>query len=177
MYHGGDREVLGVHLLSQPVDLPAGIAEDYSLGDGERLVDVAEGLELPIFPLDGHVELTDTVQGQFLLLDEDPDRFPHEAFGHLQHLAGHGGRQQHHLDVLVQLLEDIVDLVLEPPAQHFVGLVQDEHLDVPSAEHLPADHVVDTTRCSCKAHKNGKNAASTIFIDFGGFFFVHDEVR
>ena len=37
-YHGGDSEVPLVHLLSQPVDLPACVAEDNSLNGKEENV-------------------------------------------------------------------------------------------------------------------------------------------
>ena len=45
------------------------------------------------------VKLADTLEGQLLLLDKDPDGVPHEALGHLQHVTGHGGRQQDHLNI------------------------------------------------------------------------------
>lgn len=35
-----------------------------------------------------------------------------------------------HLNVCAQLLEDLIDLILEPSTQHFVGLIQNKHLDV-----------------------------------------------
>lgn len=43
------------------------------------------------------VELSDTLQGQLLLLDQDADGVTHEFGGDFQHLLGHGGRQQDHL--------------------------------------------------------------------------------
>ena len=46
--HGRDRKVLGVHLLREPVDLSTRVAEYYSLGDGQCLVDIAQGLQLPL---------------------------------------------------------------------------------------------------------------------------------
>ena len=97
-HHGRDGEVPLVHLLREPVDLPAGVAEDDSLGDGQRLVQVAQGVQLPFLALDRDVELPDTLEGQLLLLDEDADWLAHEAGRHLQHLGGHGGRQQNDLD-------------------------------------------------------------------------------
>ena len=67
------------------------------------------------------------------------DWVPHETGGHLQHIVGHGGGHQDHLGLLVQdelldvvgpedlaageMPEHIVDLVLEPAAQHLVNLV------------------------------------------------------
>ena len=133
-----------MHLLGQPVDLPAGVAEDNSLSNGECLIEIAQGVQLPLLALDGHVELTDTLEGQLLLLDEDSDGITHEAGGHLQDLGGHGGREKHHLDVGVQVPEHIVDLVLETTGQHLVGLIQDEHLDIVRPQDLSGNHVKDT---------------------------------
>ena len=45
---GGDGEVSGVHLLSQPLDLPTSVTEDDSLGDGEGLVQVTQRVQLPL---------------------------------------------------------------------------------------------------------------------------------
>ena len=95
--HGRHCEVALVHLLSQPVDLPPGVAEDDGLGDGEGLVEVAQGVKLPLLTLDRDVELANTLEGELLLLDEDADGVPHEPGGHLKHLLGHCGGQQDHL--------------------------------------------------------------------------------
>jgi hypothetical protein len=53
--HGGDGELALVELLGKPVDLAAGRAEDDGLGDGDSLVQVAKGVELPVLLLDGNV--------------------------------------------------------------------------------------------------------------------------
>lgn len=37
-----------MHLLSQPVHLPAGVDEDHSLGDGQGLVQITQGVQLPL---------------------------------------------------------------------------------------------------------------------------------
>jgi hypothetical protein len=68
------------------------------LCDGEGLVEVTQGVQLPLLPLHGNVELPDTLEGELLLLDEDADGVAHEAGGHLQHLGGHRRRQQDHLE-------------------------------------------------------------------------------
>jgi hypothetical protein len=60
------------------------------------------------------------------------------------HLRGHGGREQHDLDVGVKVTEDVIDLILKSSRQHLVGLVEDKHLDLVGAEHLARDHVKDT---------------------------------
>lgn len=59
--HGGDSEVVLSHLVGQPVHFLLGVAEDHRLGDGERVVQVAEGIELPLFLLHSNEELLDTL--------------------------------------------------------------------------------------------------------------------
>ena len=49
-YHSGDCEVTGMHLLRQPVNFPASVAEDDSLSDCERLIKITQGVQLPVLP-------------------------------------------------------------------------------------------------------------------------------
>ena len=72
------REVARVHLLREPLDLPARVDEDHRLRDRQRLVQVAQRVELPLLPLDHHVELLDAVERELVALDEDADRVAHE---------------------------------------------------------------------------------------------------
>ena len=65
--HATDGEVALLHVLLQPVDLATCVAVDDGLGDGEGLVQIAKGVEFPLFPLDGNVELLDTLEGEFVL--------------------------------------------------------------------------------------------------------------
>ena len=142
--HGGDSEVTGSELVGEPVDLSAGVAEDNGLGDGDSLVQVGEGVELPVLLLDGNVELLDTFKGKLVLLDENTDGVAHELGGDLEDVLGHGGGQKNDLGGLGQKLEDVVDLLGETAGQHFVGLVEDEHLHVVGLEDTALDHVLDT---------------------------------
>jgi hypothetical protein len=144
--HGGDGEVTGSELVGEPVDLPAGVAEDNGLGDCDGLVQVGEGVELPILLLDGNVELLDTFEGKLVLLDEDTDGVAHELGGDLEDVLGHGSGQENDLGGLGQKLEDIVDLLGETAGQHLVGLVKDEHLHGVGLQDTTLDHVVDTAR-------------------------------
>lgn len=111
--HGGDSEVTGRELVGQPVDLPAGVAEDDGLGDGDSLVKVGEGVKLPVLLLDSNVELLDTFEGQLSLLDQDTDRVTHELGGHFEDVLGHGSGEQDNLGGLGEELEDVVDLLGE----------------------------------------------------------------
>jgi hypothetical protein len=142
--HGRDGEVTGSELVGEPVDLSAGVAEDDGLGDGDGLVQVGQGVELPVLLLDGNVELLDTFEGKLVLLDQDTDGVAHELGGDLEDVLGHGGGQEDDLGGLGQKLEDVVDLLGETARQHLVGLVEDEHLHVVGLENTTLDHVLDT---------------------------------
>jgi len=134
-----------VHLLRQPIHLPASVAEDDGLCDRDRLVQIAQGVQFPFLLFDRDVELLDTFQGQFVPLDENPNRLSHELLGHLEHVRGHGGGEKDDLGVLREELEDLVDLVLETAGQHFISLIETEDLDGVGPEGPTVDHVVDTT--------------------------------
>lgn len=116
--HGGDGEITGLELVGKPVDLPAGVAEDDGLGDSNGLVEIREGVELPLFLLNSNVELLDTFKGKFGLLDQDADGVTHELGGDLQDVWGHGSREKDDLGGLGQELEDVVDLLGETTLSH-----------------------------------------------------------
>jgi len=154
-----------MHLLSEPVDLPPGVAEDDGLSNGDGLVKIAQGVEFPLFLLNSDVELLDTLKSQFIPLDEDSDRVAHELFGDLQNVSGHGGGKENDLGVLREELEDyihrlvpkrdqeankptFVNLVLEPTRQHFISLIQTEDLDVVGPQCTTVDHVKYTAWCT-----------------------------
>ena len=84
--HGGHGEVACGELVGEPVDLSARVAEDDGLGDSNGLVQVGEGVELPVLLLDGDVELLDTFEGELILLDENTDWVAHELGGDLKHI-------------------------------------------------------------------------------------------
>ena len=144
--HGRDGEVAGSELVGEPVDLSSGVAEDDSLGDGDGLVQIREGVQLPLLLLNSNVELLDTLEGEFGLLDQDADRVTHELGGDFEHVLRHCSREEDDLSGLRKELEDVVDLLGETTRQHLIGLVEDEHLDVVGLEHTALNHVLDTTR-------------------------------
>mmetsp|Transcript_46371 Transcript_46371/g.91479 ORF Transcript_46371/g.91479 Transcript_46371/m.91479 type:complete len:468 (-) Transcript_46371:756-2159(-) len=143
--HGGDSKILLVHVLGQVVDLLSGVAINDGLCDCDSLVKVAQSFKLPLLLLHSHVELTDTLKGQFVPLDENSDRVPHEFRRQLEDIVGHGSTEQGDLHRLGKSPEDVVDLVLEPSGEHFVRLVQNEELDVVEDQILSLDHVKNTT--------------------------------
>mmetsp|Transcript_107464 Transcript_107464/g.321408 ORF Transcript_107464/g.321408 Transcript_107464/m.321408 type:complete len:292 (-) Transcript_107464:48-923(-) len=141
--HGGNCEVPLRELVSKEVNLAPGVAVDNRLCDGQCLVEVAERVELPLLLLDCHIELPDTLQRQLILLHQDPDGFAHELGSQLQNVRRHGGREEAHLHVWRQRLEDVVDLILEAPRQHLVSLIQHEGDEIIHSEMPLADHVED----------------------------------
>lgn len=160
--HSGDGKVTGSELVSEPVDLSAGVAEDDSLSDGDGLVEIREGIELPVLLFNSNVELLDTFEGQFSLLDQNTDRVAHELGRNLQDVLRHGGREKDDLGGLGKKLEDIINLLgettlevvslsskygttaLETYRKHFISLIENEDLDSVGLQGTPLDHVVDT---------------------------------
>ena len=144
--HAADGEVGLAHLLGQPVDLAAGVAEDDGLGDGEGVVEVAQGVELPVLLLDGDKVLLEALEGQLVALDEDAHGVGHELGGHVEHVVGQGGADDDDLGGGRQVAVHVVDLLAEALVQQLVGLVQHQHLDVARAQVAAADHVGDAAR-------------------------------
>ncbi len=142
--HGRDSEVASGEFVGEPVDLSSGVAEDDGLSDGDGFVEIRECIQLPFFLLDSDVELLDTFEGQFSLLDQDTDRVAHEFRGDFEDVLWHGGGKKDHLGGLWEKLEDVVNLLGETARQHLISLVQDEHLHVVGLEHTSLDHVLDS---------------------------------
>jgi len=65
--HRRHREAALAHLGREPVDLLPRVDKDDGLRDGERVVQVAQGVELPLLLLDGHEELLDALSLLLLL--------------------------------------------------------------------------------------------------------------
>jgi hypothetical protein len=102
----------------------------------------AHSLEFLLF--DSDKELPDTFQGQFITLDQDPDRVGHELGRHLEHIVGQSGGKNDDLGRGRQVSVNVVDLVLETLVEQLVGFIEDEHLDVLGAERSSTDHVEHT---------------------------------
>ncbi len=81
-------------------------SEYTDLRDGQRIVEVAQSVELPLLPLDGDEELLDAFQGQLVTFDQDSDGIRHELGRHLQDLVGQGGRQENDLSLRRQVPVD-----------------------------------------------------------------------
>eukprot|EP00732_Lithocolla_globosa_P004434 Lithocolla_globosa_v1_NODE_4093_length_1512_cov_867.723404.p2 type:complete len:244 gc:universal NODE_4093_length_1512_cov_867.723404:197-928(+) len=121
--HGGHSKLAALHFFCQVVDLSSGVAENNSLCNCECFVEIAEGVEFPIFTLDSNVKLLDTFKGQFVALDQNTDGIAHKALGHFQYFGWHGGRQQHNLNTSGDQLENFVNDFIETTRQHLISLV------------------------------------------------------
>ena len=162
--HSGNGEITGSELVGEPVDLSSGVAEYNCLCDGNGLVQVGKGVQLPVLLLDGNVELLDTFEGEFGLLDQDTDRVAHELGGNLKNVLWHGCGEENDLGRLGEELEDIIDLLGETTlrklsvslaekklqrvtyGKHFIGLIKNEHLHAVGLQESSLNHVLDTTR-------------------------------
>lgn len=76
--HAGHGEVILDHLLGQPLHLANAVAEDDGLGDGQVVVQVAQGLEFPLLFLYRDEVLLYALEGQLVALHQDLYRFVHE---------------------------------------------------------------------------------------------------
>ena len=144
--HGRNGEVGFTHLVGKPVDLAAGVTEDDGLCDGKGVVEIAKGVELPFFLLDGDEVLLEALKSQLVTLDEDTDGVGHELGSHVEHIIREGGRDDNDLSGRREVTVDVVDLLAETTVEQLVGFIQNEHLDVASAQVAATDHVGDTSR-------------------------------
>jgi hypothetical protein len=129
--HRRHGEICVPHLLRQPIDLmqirrseasnvwqpiayfSPRVAEDDSLSNCESVIQITQGIELPVFLLNGNEELLDTFQRQLVTLDEDADRICHEFGRHLQDIIGQRGTKENDLGSGRQVSVYVVYLVLE----------------------------------------------------------------
>lgn len=143
--HAAHGEVRLPHLLREPVDLAPRVAEDDGLGDGQGVVEIAQGVELPLLLLDGDEVLFEAFEGELVALDEDAHGVGHELCGHVEDVVGEGGGDDDDLGGGGEVAVDVVDLLAEAAVEELVGLVEDEHFDVRGLEVAATDHVGDAT--------------------------------
>ena len=67
--HAADRKVCFAHLLRQPFGFLALVAEDDGLRDSQRVVQVAQCLELELFSFHSYEKLLDALECQLVALD------------------------------------------------------------------------------------------------------------
>jgi len=143
--HAGDGEVLFLELFGKFIDSLLLVAVHDTLLDIDVVVEFDESIEFPFFLVDGDVELLDTVQGEFFVLDQDGGGVSHEVLGEGEDFRGHGGGEQGNLDITGDELEDVLNLFLETSSEHFIGFIQNEELKMFSLEETSLEHIVDST--------------------------------
>ena len=144
--HTANGEVGFAHLVGQPVDLPAGVAENNGLRNRKGVVEIAKGIELPILLLHSDEVLLQALEGQLVTLDQDTDGVGHELGGHVEHIVRESGGDDNDLSGRRKVAVHIVNLLAETLVKKLVGLIENQHLDVSGAEMAAANHVGNTTR-------------------------------
>ena len=139
----GDHVASLLHLLSEELDVPLGVAVNDSLGDVHSLVDVEEGLEFPVL-LQDDVVLLDTFEGQLLVLDQDFGGVAHEVVGEPDDFLGHGGGEEVDSALGGDEGDDFLHALEETLGQHFIGLIEDEGLEVAELKDALLQHVQDS---------------------------------
>ena len=129
-------------------NLPPGVTEDDGLGNRQCIVQVAEGVEFPFLLLHRDEELFDTLGDQLVTLDEDTNWVGHEFGRHLQNVVREGSAQQDDLCGRWKVSVNLINLVLETPAQQIVRLIEYKHLDVPRPKTPPPNHIENPTGCA-----------------------------
>jgi len=138
--HTANGKVGFSHLLSEPVDLSSSVAENDCLCNCQtfyqrcmhkkrevgsvRVVEITKSIEFPILLLDSYKELLDTLQSQFITLDENPNGVGHEFGSHLQNIVREGSGNYNDLSSGGKVSVDIVNLVLESLVEQLIRLVE-----------------------------------------------------
>ena len=120
------------------------VAKDDGLSYRESVVQVAQGVKLPVFLFHCHEELFDAFQCQFITFHENADGVGHKFGGHFQNIVRQSGTQDNDLSSRWKIPVDIINLILEAFIQQFIGFVKYEHLDIPCSQTSPTNHVEDT---------------------------------
>ncbi len=81
--HVRHREVSLAHLLGEPLNSILLVAEDDSLCDGERIVEVAQSLKFVIILLDCNKELLDAIESNLVSFDQNLNWIVHKLISHL----------------------------------------------------------------------------------------------
>ncbi len=98
------------HLICQPVHFAPGIDKDHTLGDSQCLIQITQGVQLPLFPINIHIELLDTLQGQLVSLHQNLDWLVHELPCDLKCFGWHCCREHTHLQLWWKKLKNVINL-------------------------------------------------------------------
>ena len=142
---GGGLEAAGLQLVSQVLGCHLGAHEGDNAVELFHLEDAGQRVEL-VRAHDLQVPLAGVGAGGGLGLDRDLGRVVQVLLGHAADLARHGGREQRNLAVFRGLLEDLLNVLGEAHAEHLVGFVQDEVLQLGQVQGTLGDVVDDAAR-------------------------------
>ncbi len=98
------------HLICQPVHFAPGIDKDHTLGDSQCLIQITQGVQLPLLPINIHIELLDTLQGQLISLHQNLDWLVHELPCDLECFGWHCCREHTHLQLWWKKLKNVINL-------------------------------------------------------------------
>jgi hypothetical protein len=143
--NAGHHELVLGQLVGQLLHALLAVGEHHALRNHHVLVQLDQRTELLTVLLQGNVELLDTVEGELLVLHQDLHGVLHELLSHLDDLGRHGGREEADLDVGGERLEDLSDLVDKAAAEHLIGLVEDDDLEMASLEGVSGDQVFNSS--------------------------------
>jgi hypothetical protein len=104
------------------------------LSDVESIIEITQGVQLPLFTLHSNVVLLDTFQSELFLLHKDGRWVSHKLLCDFQSIWRHGGGEQAYLNRRWEGLENVVNLVLESSAEHFISFIKNENLDIIRAQ-------------------------------------------
>ncbi len=126
---GGSGQATGLQLAGQFLGAGLGAGEDDHRVERLDFQDAGQRVQL-VHAAHPPVTLADVGRGGGLGLDGDFDRILQVGLGDATDLRRHGGREQGHLALLRQLLQHGFDVVDEAHAQHFIGFVQHQGLQL-----------------------------------------------
>jgi len=144
--HANNSEIGLSHLVSKPFNLTSGVAENDSLSDGEGIIEITESLKLPFFSLNSYEKLLDTFKGKLISLDEDLDGVVHELSCHLEDFLGKGSGDNDTLGVVREISIYIIHLFFKTMIQHFIGFIENQHLNASCSQESLLDHLENSTR-------------------------------
>jgi hypothetical protein len=143
--HDAHGEFVFSHGLLELFYALLGVTVNERLVNVQVSVQLKEDVHLPLFLLDSDVILSDTFKSELLTLNKNLGGVSHEVLGELQNIWRESSREKRNLDVSGKVLEDVLNLVLEPAREHLIGLVQNEEFQVIGLHETTLHHVHDTS--------------------------------
>ncbi len=126
-------------------DLSPCVAENNRLSDCQCVVEVTQGVKLPILLFDRNEELLDALESQLVTFNKNPNGVRHELRRHLQNIVRKRSAQNDNLSCGRKVSVDVVDLVFESLVEKLIRFVKDQHFDISCAQASPPNHVEDAT--------------------------------